>query len=62
MPGTTLAAAGAVASGSIRPMASDSDKRLERRVIEAAEVALAARGFATAIDVLAGLGWLPPSS
>jgi hypothetical protein len=43
-------------------MASDSDKRLERRVIEAAEAALAARGFATAIDVLAGLGWLPPSS
>jgi hypothetical protein len=43
-------------------MASDSDKRLERRVIEAAEAALAARGVATAIDVLAGLGWLPPSS
>jgi hypothetical protein len=43
-------------------MASDSDKRLERSVIEAAEAALAARGFATAIDVLAGLGWLPPSS
>ena len=43
-------------------MASDSDMRLERRVIEAAEVALAARGFATAIDVLAGLGWLPHSS
>ncbi len=43
-------------------MASDSDKRLEPRVIEAAEAALAARGFATAIDVLAGLGWLPPSS
>lgn len=43
-------------------MATDSDKRLERRVIEAAEQALAARGFVAAIDVLAGLGWLPPSS
>jgi hypothetical protein len=43
-------------------MATDSDKRLERRVIAAAEAALAARGFVTAIDVLTGLGWLPPSS
>jgi len=42
-------------------MATDSDKRLERRVIDAAEAALAARGFVTAIDVLTGLGWLPPS-
>jgi hypothetical protein len=43
-------------------MASDGDKRLERRVIAVAEAALAARGFVTAIDVLTGLGWLPPSS
>ena len=43
-------------------MASDDDKRLERRVIAVAEAALAARGFVTAIDVLTGLGWLPPSS
>ena len=43
-------------------MASDDDKRLERRVVAAAEAALAARGFVTAIDVLTGLGWLPPSS
>jgi hypothetical protein len=42
-------------------MATDSDKRLERRVSDAAEAALAARGFVTAIDVLTGLGWLPPS-
>jgi hypothetical protein len=43
-------------------MATDSDKRLKRRVIDAAEAALAARGFVTAIDVLMGLGWLAPSS
>jgi hypothetical protein len=42
-------------------MATDSDKRLERRVIDAAEAALAARGFVSAIDVLTRLGWLPPS-
>jgi hypothetical protein len=34
--------------------------RLERRVIEAAEVALAERKYVTAIDVLVGLGWLQP--
>ena len=43
-------------------MASDGDTRLERRVIAAADAALAARGFVTAIDVLAGIGWLPPSA
>jgi hypothetical protein len=43
-------------------LTTDSDKRLERRVSDAAEAALAARGFITAIDVLTGLGWLPPSS
>jgi hypothetical protein len=42
-------------------MATDRDKRLERRVSDAAESALAARGFVTAIDVLMGLGWLAPS-
>jgi len=42
-------------------MTTDNDKRLERRVVAAAEAALAARGFVTAIDVLMGLGWLPPS-
>lgn len=42
-------------------MATDSDKRLERRVSETAEAALSERGFVTAIDVLIGLGWLPPS-
>ena len=43
-------------------MRTDGDKRLERRVIDAAEAALEARRLVTAIDVLAGLGWLPPSS
>ncbi|MDX6646693.1 MAG: hypothetical protein QOK40_2420 [Miltoncostaeaceae bacterium] len=34
---------------------------LEQRVSEAAEAALAARRFVTAIDVLVGLGWLAPA-
>jgi hypothetical protein len=34
--------------------------RLERRVVEAAEAALAERKYVTAIDVLVGLGWLQP--
>jgi hypothetical protein len=34
--------------------------RMERRVIEAAEAALAERKYVTAIDVLVGLGWLQP--
>jgi len=42
-------------------MTTDNDKRLEQRVIAAAEAALAARRFVTAIDVFAGLGWLPAS-
>lgn len=30
------------------------------RVVAAAEAALAAQGFVSTIDVLTGLGWLPP--
>lgn len=47
--------------GSPGQMTTDNDKRLERRVVAAAEAALAARRFVTAIDVLLGLGWLPAS-
>jgi hypothetical protein len=36
-------------------------ERLERRVVEAAEAALAERKFVTPIDVLVGLGWLQPA-
>lgn len=43
-------------------MANENDKRLEQRVIAAAEEALAKRSFVTAIDILGGLGWLPASS
>ena len=39
-------------------MTTDHDKRLERRVVAAAEAALAERRYVTAIDVLLGLGWL----
>src|SRR5207247_1895057 len=34
--------------------------RLERRVVEAAEAALAERKYVTPIDVLVGIGWLQP--
>ena len=34
--------------------------KLDRRVVRAAEAALAQRRFVTAIDVLVGLGWLEP--
>ncbi len=43
-------------------VAEDSRQRLERRVREAAEAALADRQFVTAIDVLVGLGWLATSA
>ncbi len=36
-------------------------RKIERRVVEAAEVALAERHYASAIDVLVGMGWLAPS-
>src|SRR5450432_749703 len=35
--------------------------KLERRVAEAAEAALAERGFVTAVDVLVSIGWLAPA-
>jgi hypothetical protein len=39
-----------------------SEKRLERRVVGAAEEALADHGFVSPIDVLCGLGWLHRSN
>jgi hypothetical protein len=41
-------------------MTTDDLQRLERRVARAAEAALAESGLVTPIDVLVGLGWLPP--
>jgi len=38
---------------------NDNMKRLEARTVAAAEAALAARKFVTAIDVFQGIGWLP---
>ena len=38
---------------------NDNMKRLEARTVAAAEAALAARKFVTAIDLLQGIGWLP---
>ena len=42
-------------------MQQDSATKLEQRVVQAAEAALAARQFVSAIDVLVGIGWLAPS-
>jgi hypothetical protein len=41
-------------------VAEGNGSRLERRVVRAAEAALAERRFVTAIDVLVGVGWLEP--
>lgn len=41
------------------PMAKEMSK-LERRVVRAAEAALAERHFVTPIDVMVGVGWLTP--
>ena len=41
-------------------MVSDSQRKLEQRVVRAAEGALDERRFVTAVDVLVGVGWLSP--
>src|SRR5947209_1360459 len=41
-------------------MGADTQTKLERRVVRAAETALAEQRFATAVDVLVGIGWLSP--
>ena len=43
-----------------RVVAKGNGRKLERRVVRAAEAALAERKFVTAIDVLVGVGWLEP--
>jgi hypothetical protein len=47
------------ALGEAIDMVNDNMKQLEARTVAAAEAALAARKFVTAIDVLQGIGWLP---
>jgi hypothetical protein len=44
----------------VRVVPRGSGGKLDRRVVQAAEAALAERRFATSIDVLVGLGWLEP--
>lgn len=46
--------------GSVVSMVSDNQRKLEQRVVRAAEAALAERRFVTAVDVLVGIGWLSP--
>src|SRR5216684_2932156 len=43
-------------------MNPDNLARLEARVVRAAEAALADHKYVTAIEVLTGIGWLPPAS
>jgi hypothetical protein len=42
-------------------MGKRNPRPLDERVTEAAEVALAHQKYVTAVDVLLGVGWLPPS-
>ena len=51
---------GAGLGGSVVSMVSDNQRKLEQRVVRAAEAALAERRFVTAVDVLVGIGWLSP--
>src|SRR6266508_617428 len=44
-----------------RAMTTRKQWDLERRIVRVAEAALAQRKFVTVIDVLVGLGWLPPA-
>lgn len=44
----------------VRDATAGKRASLERRVVRAAEAALAEQEFVTAVDVLVGLGWLPP--
>jgi hypothetical protein len=55
--GVGVSSAGDVGCGVV-PRGSGG--KLDRRVVQAAEAALAERKFATSIDVLVGLGWLEP--
>lgn len=43
-------------------MVSDSQRKLEQRVVHAAKATLEERRFVTAVDVLVGIGWLTPSA
>lgn len=43
-------------------MATNAQKRLQSRVVRAAEAALAEGKVVSPIDILMGLGWLPPSA
>jgi hypothetical protein len=43
-------------------MANDNQRRLEQRVVRAAEAALGVQRYVTAVDVLMGIGWLAPSA
>ena len=42
-------------------MVTDAQNRLQGRIVRAAEVALAERDVVSPIDVLTGIGWLPPT-
>lgn len=43
-------------------MGEPNRSKLEQRVVQAAETALAERKFVSAIDILVGVGWLPPNA
>ncbi len=43
-------------------MSSGSPNKLRRQVVDAAESALTRQGYASAVDVLTGIGWLDPTT
>jgi hypothetical protein len=43
-------------------MHPDNRSQLEQRIVEAAEAALRHQKYVSSIDVLVGIGWLPPST
>ena len=40
---------------------TDAQNRLQSRIVQAAEIVLAERNVVSPIDVLTGIGWLPPT-
>lgn len=57
-----MAGGGAIEARALHNMHPDDRSRLEQRIVKAAEAALADQKYVSPIDVLVGIGWLPPST
>lgn len=58
---TGVAAAVEPASLGRSDVSRENQAKLTRRVVSAAEAALARNGVVAPVDVLTGIGWLPPT-